>query len=233
MLYNSEVWFGVTNKEIEKLEQVDEMILRSVLSLPRSTPRPFLYLELGCLPIRYILITRRLMFLHYILNEDEHSLLHQVFQAQLSSPLKGDWISDIMNDLNTLKLIHLTFEDIHKMTKPQFKKIVNDAVNTEGLIYLTNLQLRMRKFSHIEYKSLEMQNYLYNENFSNIQAEFLCSVRGRMLDVKNNYRGTNQDITCPTCSDPAMLDTQQHLLLCDKLEVNTLTLTRDLFSVIR
>ena len=78
MLYNSEVWYAVTNKEIEKLEQVDEMILRSVLSLPRSTPRPFLYLELGCLPIRYILITRRLMFLHYILNEDEHSLLQQV-----------------------------------------------------------------------------------------------------------------------------------------------------------
>ena len=69
-LYNSEVWYSTTVSEIQQLEQIDERVLRGALSVPCNTPRPLLYLELGCLPIRFIIQNRRLMFLHYILQQD-------------------------------------------------------------------------------------------------------------------------------------------------------------------
>ena len=71
MLYNSEVWYSLSVSEIEMLEKVDEMLLRGILSLPHSTPCPLLYLELGCLPIRYIVMSRRLNFLHSLLREEK------------------------------------------------------------------------------------------------------------------------------------------------------------------
>ena len=54
-----------------------------------------LYLESGCKPIRFLIMTRRLMFLHYILNEDDQSLVSRFFQAQNSQPYKDDWSAPV------------------------------------------------------------------------------------------------------------------------------------------
>ena len=67
ILTNSESWYNVTLANIVSLEKVDEQMLRGILNAPRMTPRALLYLELGCLPVRFVIKSRRLMFLHYIL----------------------------------------------------------------------------------------------------------------------------------------------------------------------
>ena len=74
LLSNSEAWYNVTSKEITELESVDEMFLRKILSAHSKTPLELLYLETGNIPIRFILISKRLGFLHYILNEEEDTL---------------------------------------------------------------------------------------------------------------------------------------------------------------
>ena len=61
----------VTKREIIELESVDEILLRKIFSAHSKTPLETLYLESGNIPIRLILMSRRLDFLHYILNEDE------------------------------------------------------------------------------------------------------------------------------------------------------------------
>ena len=91
ILTNSESWYGLKIEEIELLEQVDEMLLRKILEVGKSCPKEMLYLETGSWPIRFIIMSRRLMFLHYILNEDEKSLLKQVLNAQIADPVRNDW----------------------------------------------------------------------------------------------------------------------------------------------
>ena len=71
-----------------------------------------LYLELGCLPIKFIIASRRLSFLHYRLKE--------VFDAQRKKPLKDNWCTTVMEDLEDLKL-NLNFDEIKKMSENQFK----------------------------------------------------------------------------------------------------------------
>ena len=52
VLCNSEAWFNVTKAELELLETVDTLLLRSLLRVPKSVPKEMLYLELGVLLLR-------------------------------------------------------------------------------------------------------------------------------------------------------------------------------------
>ena len=81
-------WYNLTTKEITELEMVDNLLLRRILAAHSKTPKELLYLETGNIPVRYILMARRINFLHYILNENEDSLLHNFSQAQ-EKPSEG------------------------------------------------------------------------------------------------------------------------------------------------
>ena len=108
ILTNSEAWYNVKPEEIEILEKCDENLLRNIFEAPCTTPKCMLYLESGCKPIRFAIMSRRLMYLHYILNEDDHSLVSRFFQAQNSEPYQDDWSSQVSEDLNLLE-IYLSF----------------------------------------------------------------------------------------------------------------------------
>ena len=81
ILSSSEVWYGVTQNEIDQLKQVDEMLIRNLMDCSSSVPKDLLYLELGIIPIRYIIQTRRLLYLHHILQQDDDSFLYSFFKA--------------------------------------------------------------------------------------------------------------------------------------------------------
>ena len=61
MLFNSEIWYDVKEDELNKLSNVDEYLLRKILQAPAKTPIEALYLETGCIPIKYLVKQRRLM----------------------------------------------------------------------------------------------------------------------------------------------------------------------------
>ena len=52
VLFNSEVWYNLTNSELDLLETVDVDLLRGILKAPKSTPKEMLFLELGILHLR-------------------------------------------------------------------------------------------------------------------------------------------------------------------------------------
>ena len=98
ILFNSEAWYNLTEKNIKKLEEVDEALLRTILNAPSKTPLPALYLELGCLPIRCYIMMRRLNFLHEMLSLDSTQLLSKFLQCQSNNPKNGDWVLTINDD---------------------------------------------------------------------------------------------------------------------------------------
>ena len=52
ILFNSESWHGLTKKPIDGLESVDKYLLQNILKAHSKTPKEFLYLELGVLPLQ-------------------------------------------------------------------------------------------------------------------------------------------------------------------------------------
>ena len=77
LISNSEAWVNLTEKNLNDLEAVDEQLLRDILSAHPKTAKELLYLETGSLPVRYVIMSRRLNFLHYILCEEEDTLLRR------------------------------------------------------------------------------------------------------------------------------------------------------------
>ena len=71
ILLNSEAWYTLNKSNIEELEKIDNILLKKIFDLPTSTPSAMVHLELGTIPIRFILMTRRLTFLQYILKQDQ------------------------------------------------------------------------------------------------------------------------------------------------------------------
>ena len=65
----------MTMAEIEKLEMVNKILQKNDLQTHGSTPIAAIYLELGVIPMRYIIQARRIMYLHYLRSLDEKQLL--------------------------------------------------------------------------------------------------------------------------------------------------------------
>ena len=180
-----------------------------------------LYLETGCKPIRFIIQTRRLMFLQYILKEDPNSLISKFFHAQDCQPMKNDWALACRNDMEELEL-NLTFDEIRNMSKNRFKSRVSKATTKMALNYLLVEKNKLKKVLHIQYSALKTQDYLLPNKASLKLAKFIYQARNRMLEFKANYGNMNySDLLCPVCREPNSTDTQQHLLHCVSLADNS------------
>jgi hypothetical protein len=215
-LTNSEAWYGLTKSYIDSPEWNDLNLLRRIFEVPDFCPKEMLYLETGCLPVSYMIVIRRLMYLQYILHEDESSLIYKFFQSQLRTPLKGDWVLEVQKNLSEYK-ISTTFEEIKKMSEEKFKKQVKKAVRSKAFEDLIKVKNSHSKVKHIEYKEFKMANYLEPNTLSNIEAKFVFHARCRMLRVKTNYKQSNKELFCPVCKREEVEDSQPHLLECEAL----------------
>ena len=75
LVFNSEVWYNLSIKQMEKLEQIDKIYLRKILNIPKSTPKVGIHMECGVMPIRYVIKSRRLLSYWPILHGDENELI--------------------------------------------------------------------------------------------------------------------------------------------------------------
>ena len=74
MLSNAESWINITQKDLENLEAPDIILQKKILSTKGNPSKCFIQLELGIIPIKFILKLKRLNFLHYILTEEKKIL---------------------------------------------------------------------------------------------------------------------------------------------------------------
>ena len=80
-LNGSEALYGIKNEHIEMLEKCDRAFMRRVFDCPISTPIESYYLETSTVPIRFILMGRRLMYLWTLLHKTENELVRKVFNT--------------------------------------------------------------------------------------------------------------------------------------------------------
>ena len=213
ILCSSEVLYGVTKKHVEMLEKIDRMFMRRVFDCPISTPIESYYLETSTVPVKYILKGRRLMYLWTILQKSEKELVRKVYNTQKLFPVKNDWVIQIQDDLIQCK-IDMSDEEISKMKKSKFKKIVKLSIQQLSGEYLTK---QMEKHTKSENLSLneEIQSYLVDVNTTVKQKKLLFLLRSRMFPVKMNFQQSHSDLLCSLCSKEQ--ESQQHLLICDEI----------------
>ena len=135
-------------------------MVRSALRAPLKFPGPSIFLEVGAVPIKYYLIGRRIVFLHYILMRPENDLLSQVFFAQLEKPVKNDWSEQVKEDLKLTELDHLSFDNIKAIKRDNFKTMVKDKIRKLAFKELLQEKEKLSKMKNLQYDELKLQKYL-------------------------------------------------------------------------
>ena len=210
ILFSLEALNGISMQHIEQLEACDKYLLCESLNAISTTATEAFYLETGFLPIRFILMARRLIFYWTILNKPETELIKQVFLAQSIAPLKNDWVNQIKDDLTALN-IDFTESEMKNMKKEKFKLLIKEKVREHARNYLLDLKSKHSKSRGLSDK-FEMQPYLKNKSLSLQEKQLLFRFRTFTYECKANFRNKFQsDLSCTDCHDT---DTQEHLLDC-------------------
>ena len=219
ILCNVEVLYGLKKTHIETLEAVDKLFWRKVFQCPVTTPSEVFFLETNTIPVRHVVMARRLMYYWNILQMDDTELVKKVFIAQKISPCKDDWIHQICEDLSECG-ISLTEDEIKKMKKYSFSKLVNERTKDVSVKYLLSLKMKnnqQKSKSKNIWPSESMKEYLKTSQISTEDKRLLFSMRCRVNDLKSNYKSKYQNnMKCSLCSSNEE-ESEVHLLRCDNI----------------
>jgi hypothetical protein len=173
--------------------------MRIILNTSKGCPITQLYLELGQFPARFEIQKMRLLYLKYILEQTEDSLLNKFLNLQFKNPTRGDWASTCIKDLQELDLT-LSLEEIKTMTKYKFSKMLKMKISENALNYLK--KRKGKKGKEIVYECLEMSEYLKptNNQLEIIGKQEMFEVRNRMTDIPDNFPKPNLENKC-ICGD--------------------------------
>ena len=164
-------------------------------------------------------MARRLNFLFYMLQLDSETLLRCFLQAQIDKPTVGDWITTVLNDIETLNL-NINLEGIAVISKSRFKKKVKEAITVKAFEYLVNQQATHSKAKPLKYTKLQLQPYLQSGagDLTIKEKAFIFEARSRMMDIKDNFKTGRTDLNCRACN--VEVEDQPHLLQCNMLIEN-------------
>ena len=104
ILSNSESWINLIQKDIDTLEEPDTMLQRNILSLYGNPSKVFMHLELGIIPVRFVIMEKRLNFLKYLLNQNMNSMIRQVYEVLKTESRKGGFYHLAQQDMSDLKI---------------------------------------------------------------------------------------------------------------------------------
>lgn len=216
ILTNAEVWYGVSQSELDELEEVDKLLLRRILNAPISACIESLYLELGVAPIHIIIKARRVKYLHYLVRLGD-DMLSKVFKTQWKYPVKDDWTTTVQKDLKDLN-IGLDPDEIKEKSDYSFKRLVKIKTKEYALDYLMKIKERHSKMEKLEYVELKLQNYLRDDKIPVKEAINLYRFRTRVAKFKENFQNSHASTACPLCL--VQPDTQAHCVQCPVIKDN-------------
>ena len=211
ILTNAEIWYSLGISEIESLEKIDRMFLRQVFAVPQSVSWESLYLELGVIPLKVVLMSRRISYLHYLSRLDKNEMLYRVFSAQWKYPVKGDWTLEVKQNMCEFE-ITMNLEELSSKSKLSFKRLLREKTREYALKKLLEAKEKHSKMSNLHYKELKTQNYLKDPNISVEEAKNIFAYRTRMAEFKENFKGKYSNHLCVLCSTSN--DTQEHSFSC-------------------
>ena len=206
VLTNAEIWYNLKKSEIEEFEELDRCLLRKIFGTQISCPKEALHLESGTISVGTLIKSRRIKYLHYLVKENQASMLSQVFHAQLNHEVKNDWTEQIRTDLHDFG-IPFDLDYIKSKSDYSFKNLVKVKAR-EYELHKCN-SMKGSKLENTFHAKLEMQSYLVRKDISVEDAKLVFAYRTRMASFSENFRGPKMCSLCFT-----HLDNQQMAFTC-------------------
>ena len=175
-----------------------------------KVPSEMLYLETSEIPIKYVVIARRLLYLQTILKRHDNEITKIIYTAMKENPLKNDWIELITTDKELLPKESKDDEDIKKLTNDEFKKIVKKCIKHVALKELEKENKTHKQVKEIIHRNVNKpQSYITSEMVST-----LFNLRNQCEnEFKDNFHRKKNHVTCFLCDK--CIDIQEHAFCSD------------------
>ena len=216
ILFNVEALVNLKPKHIKSLESCDFKLMQSLFLSPVSTPHEAYFIETSTIPIKFVLVGKRLMYLWNLLQKSERGLAKQVLLAQIEFPSTGDWVSQVREDLISCE-IHLSFQEIKQMKRGYFKQLVDKRIKYITKCYLTKVQSEHSKTSNLIYSD-KPQPYLLSDRLTLLEKQTLFKLRCKVNICKESFKSSHlNDMKWVICDKPNTYDSVQHYIHCEVL----------------
>ena len=210
LIFNGEAWSSISDKDIERLEQVDLSLIRSLTGAHSKTVKEFLYLELRILKLRHILTIRRLLYHYHIITRDDKETIKKVYLKQKEACVKGDWITLLAKDFNFIQ-VEQNDEHIMRLGKKEYSSYIKRKVeNSAFKLYLNHIRNNKKKTKDIFYEQFELQPYFTHAKFGKKEIKLMCLLRSKTHPAKANFKKLNRNnLKCSLLCNT--VETQEHI----------------------
>ena len=149
VLLNMETWHNLQDHHLKELMTLDNFLIQQIIGANSKVPVELLFLETSSTPIGFVLTSRRLNYLHTLLNRSDNELTKKIYMAQIKVPKKGDWAQKVWEDMEQFQL-GIEDNDILKVKKSAFKNLVRKQVRTAVFC-----SLKVTLSSHIKVSAIK------------------------------------------------------------------------------
>ena len=195
-IFNSDIWYNLTDREIKEIGSLDSIFFSRLFGSAKTTSKESFYLETGELDIETEIKSRRILYLHNLLNRPQGQLIVTFLHSQILNPSKGDWIYQVTEDLRDFDL-PMDLQYYENISKCKAKKIIKSKARIYAFNKFTSRQKSLSKLSKLKYDKLETQEYLIQKDITIEDKKTLFRWRTHMERFGENFRGGRESVPCP------------------------------------
>ena len=213
LLNNADTWTLINADAESKLYYLQNLMFRSILGVPESTPKPLLRFDLGSLSMAEKVQAKKLNFIHHLKYSNPKSLAHEIYSLQVNCHFPG-LVNECRKLLQMYSLPNIIDSNID-ISKECWKKKVKVAVRKKSQERVKEDMLNYSKLKEIgkSEESLGTKDYL--KNMSLRYSRTMFRIRSFMTNVKMNKKSDKTYAeTLWKCDFCKSLDSQSHILWC-------------------
>ena len=159
LIFNSQSWTNITNKDIDKLRTLQMKYLKKMLRVPQATANCFVLLETGILPIEYEIWKRQFTFLYHIINLDDDDPVRIMYLQMKTLAGEKNWANNIHLFRNKFG-IQVSDVEIRGMDIDRYKSHVRDCLRSFVFNELKAECATKSKTKKLIYQTFGQQKYM-------------------------------------------------------------------------
>ena len=144
--------------DIANFVAIDKYLLRGIIISHSKVPIEHLYLEMGVLPLSYVIRARRLIYLQTILKRNESDLIRRIYVCQKANQLPGDWCQSVAKDFEKIGM-HMEDKHIENMSEYEYKRLIKRQVRKAAFEELEDIRSRHSNVSQNSYDGLDKPHH--------------------------------------------------------------------------
>ena len=186
LLYGCEAWY-ISREDIKELTDIQFTIIRTILKLPISPPKPVLLGEIGEFPKELNIEERKLMYLHKAFTSKTR--INDISHIQIEK-YNNNKESIINCNITLLEKYNIneTKETISLMAKSKWKKIVKTKIEEKANEIYKNECEKLKKLKWLNQCKAKIKRERYMDILQQKQGRILFKLRTRMISVRNNFK---------------------------------------------